>query len=205
MSPALTEAFISRKLKKAYQPGVIASMDGYAGLYEHITLKCAAVLIPFVCLKEAWHLVLTRRTETVEHHKGQVSFPGGRCEADESRPERTALREAYEEIGLDPQSVRILGRMNDSLTITHYQVTPVVGVIPWPFQVRLQPAEVDRIFTIPLLWLADPANWDEQPVSPPGASHPFPVLKYHPYDGEILWGASARITHNLLAALDLIN
>ena len=198
MDIILTEEHISRQLKKYYQPGVIASMDGYAEMYEHDTLKCAAVLIPFTWWKDGWQLAFTRRTETVEHHKGQVSFPGGGCEMDESTPEATALREAEEEIGLAPEDVHLLGRMNDIITVTRYRVTPIVGVIPWPYQFRLEPAEVGRVFTIPLLWLADRANWDEQPVTPEGVFLPFPVIRYHPYDGEILWGASARITQDLL-------
>ena len=198
MDIILTEEYISRQLKKSYQPGVIASMDGYAGWYEHGKLKCAAVLIPLTWWKDEWQLVFTRRTETVEHHKGQVSFPGGGCEMDESTPEATALREANEEIGLAPEEVRLLGRLNDGITITRYRVTPIVGVIPWPYHFRPEPAEVARVFTIPLPWLAARANWDEQPVTPEGIFRSFPVVRYHPYDGEILWGASARITQDLL-------
>jgi 8-oxo-dGTP pyrophosphatase MutT (NUDIX family) len=198
MSLSLTEEQISRQLKKFYQPGLIASMDGYAELYEHVPLKCAAVLIPMGWWKDEWQIVFTRRTDTVEHHKGQVSFPGGGCELNESTPEATALREAKEEIGLAPEDVRLLGRMNDIITITHYRVTPIVGVAPWPYPFRPEPAEVARVFTIPLLWLADRANWDEQPINREGINRPFPVVRYHPYDGEILWGASARITLDLL-------
>jgi 8-oxo-dGTP pyrophosphatase MutT (NUDIX family) len=198
MSLLLTEEHISRKLKESYQPGLIASMDGYAGMYENVALRCAAVLIPLAWSNEAWQLVFTRRTETVEHHKGQVSFPGGGCEVGESTPEATALRESKEEIGLVPEDVRLLGRMNEVYTITRYQVTPIVGVIPWPYPFRLEPAEVARVFTIPLLWLADPVNWEEQHVTPPGLSRSIPVVRYHSYDGEILWGASARITQDFL-------
>jgi 8-oxo-dGTP pyrophosphatase MutT (NUDIX family) len=199
----LTEKFITTQLQAAYRPGLVASTDGYAGMYENVTLKCAAVLLPLIWWKDEWHLVFTRRTETVEHHKGQVSFPGGGCELDESTPEETALREAREEIGLKPEDVRLLGRMNDILTITHYRVTPIVGVIPWPYRFRLEMAEVGRVFTIPLLWLTDRSNWDDQPVTPEGFQRPFPVIIYHPYDGEILWGASARITQTFLTALGL--
>jgi 8-oxo-dGTP pyrophosphatase MutT (NUDIX family) len=204
MSSTLTEGRISRQLRKSYQPGAIASLDGYAELYTHVTLKCAAVLFPLVWWKDEWQLVFTRRTETVEHHKGQVSFPGGGCETGESTPETTALREAKEEIGLEPEDVRLLGRMNDIITITRYRVTPVVGVIPLPYPFRLEPAEVGRVFTIPLLWLADRLNWDEQPITPDGLLRPFPVLKYHPFDGETLWGASARMTQNFLTVLGLL-
>ena len=194
----LTEATISECLRRAYQPGVITSTDGYAEMYENVTLKCAAVLIPLVWWKDEWHLVFTRRTEDVEHHKGQVSFPGGGCELDESAPEETALREAWEEIGLKAEDVRLLGRLNDVVTITGYRVTPVVGVMPWPYEVRLEPAEVGRVFTIPLLWLAERKNWEEQSIMLDGAPRPFPVVKYHEYANEILWGVSGRITLNLL-------
>jgi 8-oxo-dGTP pyrophosphatase MutT (NUDIX family) len=197
-SLTLTEDQISMQLKKHYQGGVVASMDGYAELYKDVTLKCAAVLVPLAWWNNEWQLVFTRRTETVEHHKGQVSFPGGGCELNEPTPEATALREANEEIGLAPADVRLLGRMNDIITITQYRVTPIVGVIPWQYQFRPEPAEVGRIFTIPFPWLADDSNWEEQPITPPGGTRAFPVIRYHPYDGEILWGASARITLNLL-------
>lgn len=199
----LTEQYISRKLQAGYQPGGVASVDGSTDLYKNVTLKCAAVLIPLFRWKEEWHLVYTRRTERVEHHKGQVSFPGGGCELGESTPEVTALREAGEEIGLKPEDARLLGRMNDFLTITRYRVTPIVGVIPWPYQFRIEQAEVERIFTIPLLWLADPANWDEQTFTPEGHLLAFPVVSYHPYSGEILWGATARMTQDFLKVLGL--
>ena len=201
MTDPLTETSIARRLKKAYQPGRVAAMDGYAELYEHGELKCAAVLIPFIRWEETWQIVFTRRTETLEQHKGQVSFPGGGCELGESTPEATALREAQEEIGLGPQDVRVLGRLNDFITITRYRVAPVVGVIPWPYEFHPEPAEVGRVFTIPLAWLADPHNWDERPVTPQGAARPFPVIHYHPYDGEILWGASARMTQELVKTI----
>jgi 8-oxo-dGTP pyrophosphatase MutT (NUDIX family) len=205
MSPDLTEAAIAEYLRLAYQPGEVASTDGNAEMYAGVQLNCAAVLIPLIWWKDEWHLVFTRRTEIVEHHKGQVSFPGGGCDEGESTPEQTALREAAEEIGVKSGDVRLLGRLNEVLTITHYRVTPVVGVMPWPYEVRPEPAEVERIFSIPLLWLADPANWGEQLVTPNGLLHSFPIISYHPYDGEILWGASARMTHNFLTVLGLLN
>jgi 8-oxo-dGTP pyrophosphatase MutT (NUDIX family) len=205
MHSNLTEATIVDCLRLNYQQGVIASTDGYAEMYAGIIMKCAAVLMPLVWSKEEWHLVFTRRTEVVENHKGQVSFPGGACNADESTPEQTALREAEEEIGLKPEHVHLLGRLNETLTITRYRVTPVVGVMPWPYNLQPEPAEVERVFTIPLLWLSKRENWEEQPVTPTGAPRPFLVISYHSYDGEILWGASARITHNFLSVLGLLN
>jgi 8-oxo-dGTP pyrophosphatase MutT (NUDIX family) len=205
MPPVLTETEIAKCLRHAYQQGIVASTDGYADMYTGVQLISAAVMIPLVWWKDEWHLVFTRRTETVEHHKGQVSFPGGGSNADETTPEQTALREAEEEIGLKSVDVRLLGRMNEVLTITNYRVTPVVGVMPWPYEVRPEPAEVERVFTIPLLWLSRRENWKELPVTPDGVPRSFLVISYLPYEGEVLWGASARMTHNFLSVLGLLN
>jgi len=200
----LAEAAIAERLRHTHQEKAAISMDGDAGMYENLPLRCAAVLIPLIRWKDEWHLVFTRRTDEVEHHKGQVSFPGGGCDLNETAPEETALREAWEEIGLRPKDVRLLGRLNDMVTITGYRVTPVVGVMPWPYELRLEPAEVVRVFTIPLSWLAGRGNWEEQPYTPAGIPRPIPVVKYREYDGELLWGVSARITLNFLFALGLI-
>jgi 8-oxo-dGTP pyrophosphatase MutT (NUDIX family) len=200
----LAEEWIARQLRAAYQSGVAAPADIGLDEGEGGVFKCAAVLLPLVRQDDEWQLVFTRRTDTVEHHKGQVSFPGGGCEAGEDSPEATALREAREEIGLHPQDVRLLGRMNDLLTITHYRVTPVVGVMPWPYRFELEAAEVERVFTIPLAWLAERSNWEQRPFTPGGLKRSFPVLIYHPYDGETLWGITARITQDFLVTLGLL-
>ena len=207
MSQRLTEDFITHRLKKTYHPGSLAWTDGYADLFSSQSdrpLKCAAVLMPLTWREEAWHLVFTRRTDTVESHKGQVSFPGGGCDTNETSAEQTALREAEEEIGLHARDVCILGQLNDMVTITRYQVSPVVGIIPWPYKFLMSPREVSRVFTIPLTWLAQPENWEEHHATPKGAPRSFPVVIYHPYDGEILWGASARMTLELLRVIGML-
>jgi 8-oxo-dGTP pyrophosphatase MutT (NUDIX family) len=197
----ISESEISARLGENYTPGLITATDEYAlGAMEQ-PLKCAAVLIPMVCKQDGWHLLLTRRTDVVATHKGQVSFPGGACDAAESMAEGTALREAEEEIGLAPADVRLLGRLNDVATITHYRVTPVVGVIPWPYMFRPEPGEVARIFSMPLTWLAERKHWTEVPFTPQGKPRPVPVITYEEYDGEILWGVSARIVLNFLSVL----
>jgi len=165
--------------------------------------RSAAVLIPLLRKENAWHVLFTRRTDTLPEHSGQVAFPGGRSEPDDFNAEETALREAREEIGLIPSDVQVLGRLNDFITITNYRVTPVVGMITWPFPLRLEKREVSRVFTIPLDWLADPANREEQlrPLPPPYPT--VTVIYFHPYDNEILWGASARFTVTLIKILSL--
>ncbi len=190
----LSEAEIYARLQRA-SPSF--STDGYADGPQIETLKCAAVLVPLLQQGGEWHLLFTRRTDQVESHKNQVSFPGGACDEGETTPEETALREAYEELGLPPQSVRVLGRLAPLITITAYRVTPVVGIIPWPLVLRPATMEVARVFTIPLAWLADPSNrWE---FYMPGREHS--LIVYHPFDGELLWGATARITVNLIEVL----
>jgi len=207
MSLPLTEIEISKRLLAAWQPEGSLKREKYINSVNQILgpkLKCAAVLLPLFLNGDDWHLLFTRRTDTVESHKGQVSFPGGGCDDSETLPEQTALREAQEEIGLLPKDVRILGKLNDVITITHFRVTPVVAAIPWPYSFQLSHHEVSRVFSIPLDWMSRSANWDEFNFTPEESQRSFPVVTYHTYDGEVLWGASARITQNFLEVIHLI-
>lgn len=163
----------------------------------------AAVLIPLLRVQEAWHVLYTVRTENLETHRGQVSFPGGRIEEQDRDPEAAALREALEEIGLKPDDVNLLGRMDSLLTVTQYLITPVVGIIPWPYPLELDPIEVASIFHVPLTWLADPENLEIRQREPLAGGPPVPVFYFRPYQGHTIWGASARITLDLLGLLGL--
>jgi len=163
----------------------------------------AAVLIPMLEAEDGWRLLFIRRTEIEgDRHSGQVAFPGGRQDPSDPSVEAAALREAHEEIGLDPADVQVLGKIVSFLTISNYVVTPVVGKIPWPYPVQAQPDEVDRIFTIPLAWLADPANREELKRELPD-NQEISVTYFNPYDNETLWGASARFTVYFLKTLGL--
>jgi 8-oxo-dGTP pyrophosphatase MutT (NUDIX family) len=163
--------------------------------------RLAAVLLPLTRIDNHWHIIFTRRNNDLPEHSGQVAFPGGRADLGDSSPEETALRETYEEIGLNPSSVRVLGRMKSFLTITNYKVKPVVGSVPWPFPIRLARVEVSRVFTIPFEWLADPLNHEVQQRRMPAPLPSIPVIYFKPYDGEVLWGVSAYIIINLLEIL----
>ena len=168
------------------------------------TPRSAAVLTPLFQENHEWKLLFIRRTfHENDLHSGQVAFPGGRCEPQDPNPETTALREAAEEVGIQPQMVDVLGRLRDMLTISHYRVSPIVGKIPWPKPLTPQPDEVSRIFSIPLAWLADPKNRDVHFQTIPILGKTVPVIYFKPFDGEILWGATARITILLLEALGL--
>lgn len=195
----LTEDYISQCLQAALPDDPVSDGFSEIELTVEVTLKCAAVLVPLVWHDGEWHMLFTRRTDRVESHKGQVSFPGGACDEGETTPEQTALREAEEEIGIQPSNVRVLGRLSNLITITYFRVTPVVGVVEWPAVFRVGEHEVARVFTIPLAWLADPANRWQFEI--PGKNRS--LIAYHPYDGELLWGATARMTVDFLKVLGL--
>jgi 8-oxo-dGTP pyrophosphatase MutT (NUDIX family) len=161
--------------------------------------KKAAVLVPLFRSNDEWNLLLTHRTQFVETHKDQVSFPGGAEEPNDVDPEETALRETLEEIGVGKEKVDILGRMGELLT-PGYRVTPIVGVIQWPVALTISSAEVSRAFSVPYDWLADQQNWDEKPYPQPNGGH-SPVIFYHEYDGERIWGITARIIRDLVQIL----
>jgi 8-oxo-dGTP pyrophosphatase MutT (NUDIX family) len=165
-------------------------------------LRDAAVLIPLVRENNDWSVLLTARTEFVEDHKGQVSFPGGASEPEDGSPEVTALREAAEEIGLPVSSAHVLGCLAEYQTISNYLVKPVVAEVDWPFPLKLQDCEVRRAFTIPLEFLARPGNHTEHPTTIRGQS--VPLVYFEPWDGEVLWGISARIMLDLLIRLGLM-
>ena len=196
----VTEDFLRSKLHDA--DPLRAETDGYAEIpiQADSHLKCAAVLVPLVCFQDEWHILYTRRTDKVESHKGQVSFPGGACDEGETTPEQTALREADEEIGIRPSDVQVIGRLSRMITISKFRVSPVVGIVPFPYAFKTAGVEVARVFTIPLLWLAERNNYWE--FSLPGSSRS--VIAYHPYDGELLWGATARMTVDFMKILGFI-
>ncbi len=193
----LTQEYIAQKLREARKSA--ADSDGYAEIpvKPSTRLKCAAVLVPLVFSGGEWHLLFTRRTDRVQSHKGQVSFPGGACDDGETMPEQTALRETEEEIGVQREDVTVLGRLSQLITITSYRVTPVVGVIPFPYAFKVANIEVARVFTIPLLWLSDRNNYWEFILRDSDRS----LITYHPYDGELLWGATARMTITFLKTI----
>lgn len=170
---------------------------------ENTDPRPAAVLIPMFRKDNDWHLLFILRAKVEgDMHSAQVAFPGGRLDPGETTAQQAALREANEEIGLKAEDVRLLGHLEDFITISNYQVTPVVGVIPWPVELHADEREVQRIFTIPLSWLADADNREERErIAPDGQS--LKVVYFKNYDQELLWGVTARITLNFLEALKL--
>ena len=167
---------------------------------KDITLRQAAVLVPFVWVNNEWHLLFIQRAiHEKDKHSGQVAFAGGKHEEDDTDLQFTALREAQEEVGIDPADVTILGKLAYHYSISDFEITPVVATIPWPYQLSLQASEVAAAFTMPLQWLANADNYKITEREFKGRSHP--VVYFNEYEGFTLWGATARMTVSLLTLL----
>jgi 8-oxo-dGTP pyrophosphatase MutT (NUDIX family) len=166
-------------------------------------LRHAAVIIPLLVNEGRWHVLLTHRSQELVEHRGQVAFPGGARERADVDLQATALREMYEEIGVHPRDVQVFGRLGDMPILTGYCVRLFVGMIPWPYQLKLNPDEVESAFIVPLEWLVDPNHRTVQCRSYAGRE--FSVIFFDLYEGHQLWGASAEMTMALLEALNLVD
>jgi 8-oxo-dGTP pyrophosphatase MutT (NUDIX family) len=161
-------------------------------------LRPAAVLIPlYVRDKTLWTL-FTKRTEAVEHHKGQISFPGGGQHPEDGNLWVTAIRETEEEIGIPRDGIRILGALPKMVTVTDFEVSPFVGAIPYPVEFRPGAGEVEEIIEVPLAYLLDPMVVEEVMLKWKGRD--VKTLVYH-YRGHAIWGATAHILADFLTAL----
>ncbi len=153
------------------------------------SLRASAVLIPIFLKQGQYHLILTERSDEVDFHKGQICFPGGKQEPSDATLLHTALRETEEEIDLKPEDVEVLGELDDFPTITtNYVISPFVGLIPHPYDFRADRREIRDIFSVPLSFLTDEANFRGDTWS-------------YEYEGRIIWGATARILRQLVELL----
>jgi 8-oxo-dGTP pyrophosphatase MutT (NUDIX family) len=160
----------------------------------------AAVLLPLFRNATDYHLVFTKRTETLKHHRGQVSFPGGSFEPADGDLLTTALRESYEEVGLQPEHVNILGRLDDLATFsTSFTISPFVGLIPYPYPFRPNPTEVAIVFDAPLSALADPTV-ARRYIRARDDGATIEDYEFH-LNGHVIWGATARIIHHFLSII----
>jgi 8-oxo-dGTP pyrophosphatase MutT (NUDIX family) len=171
------------------------SLDG-----EAVDLTPAAVLVPIVDRPEPT-VILTERPTSMRKHPGQISFPGGRIDPGDLDAVAAALREAEEEIALPPSEVEVIGTADRYRTITGFEVTPVVGVVPAGLELRPQPGEVAAMFEAPLHWLLDPARQVVRTVRWNGSDRSYYEIEW---EGRRIWGATAAMIVNLSRRLELV-
>lgn len=188
---------------QAYENQQNRNLAAHIPSLEMGKLRPAAILMPLLQHEGRWHLLLTHRSQTLVEHRGQVAFPGGAREHSDKSLEETALRETYEEIGVNPWDVEVFGHLGDMPIVTGYVVRPYVAQIPWPYPLEISPDEVESAFIVPLKWLVDPDHRTVKYRSFVGRE--FPVIYFDHYDGHQLWGASAEMTLALLSALGFID
>jgi 8-oxo-dGTP pyrophosphatase MutT (NUDIX family) len=156
----------------------------------------SAVLIPLYVKEGECYLVFTRRTEMVNHHKGQISFPGGGRHPQDATLMHTAIRESWEEIGLKPEHVEVLGELDDIATYTtNFVISPFVAAIPYPYEFRLSPYEVEGIIEVPLSVLLDPKNFSQEVVS---LGDQLILQYFYSHGDQVIYGATARILKQFL-------
>ncbi len=156
----------------------------------------AGVVLPLFFKNNNWWILFIKRTETVKYHKGQISFPGGRREPVDKTMLDTALRELNEEIGVVPEKVEILGELDDSFTVTsNYLISTFVGIIPYPYDFKIDPREIAYTFEVPVSALLTESFFREE-MRDTGAVNS--VVYFYDYEDKVIWGATARILKQFL-------
>ncbi len=166
-------------------------------LPEGRKLRPASVLIPVILSAAgdgALRVMLTKRSSQLKHHPGQIAFPGGKRDEGDASPEATALREAWEETGLAPSSVELLGRLPEHETVTGFQITPILGLIHGPFTPRPEAGEVEEVFTVPLSHLLSIPRYSIERRMWRGDWRRYYTVPWGPW---YIWGATARILRGL--------
>lgn len=198
MAAELSAQAIASRLTDPAAVGALGpSADAAAAGLREDQIRAAAVLVPIVLHEGAPSVLLTLRSGHLSSHAGQVSFPGGRIEPGET-PEAAALREAAEEVGLDPRLPEILGRLPDHLTGTAYRMTPVVALLRPPLTLAHDPAEVEEPFELPLSVVLDPDSPQRHRAERQGRMREYWVW---PHERHFIWGATAAVLVNLATLL----
>lgn len=159
-----------------------------------VPLRPAAVLVAIMPSQRGAQIILTKRASHLAHHPGQISFPGGKVEPRDLTPATAALREAREEIGLDPRHVRVLGQLPNHETVTGFSMTPVLGQIEMGAPLTPDPAEVAEVFCVPFSFVTNPQNFRIEGRIWQGQMRHFYSVPYGPY---YIWGATARVLFGL--------
>jgi 8-oxo-dGTP pyrophosphatase MutT (NUDIX family) len=175
---------------------ILADREKKVVLFSNKPVRPSAVLIPIYEKNGEYHVLLTRRTEELEYHKGQICFPGGSHHEEDASLKDTALREAYEEVGIRPEDVEILGELDSMGTLTsNFLITPFVGIIPYPYEFTVSKYEIDELVEVPLSALADDGNYWEETRIAEGVTSKALFFKYK---DKVIWGATARLLKQLV-------
>lgn len=185
-------------LRRGFQSPPLSGAVGEVPLCEGGEPVAAAVLVPIVARTSGLTVLLTQRTAHLRDHPGQVSFPGGRCEAEDSSPVATALRESKEEVGIESHQVEILGVLPDYFTGTGFRVSPVVGLVSPPLNLRLDDFEVAEVFETPLSFLLDAKNYRQESFEVRGQLRTYWAIPWQQY---FIWGATAGMLMSLRTLL----
>ncbi len=163
-------------------------------------LITAAVLVPIFVKDGSLHVLLTKRSDMVEHHRGEISFPGGKVDFTDPDIKHCALRETSEEVGISPDEVRLIAELDDFYTVaTRFHVVPFVGVVPYPYEYRVSIREIAGLVTPPLDIFFDPSRRREDVWMIRG--EPVTVVSYL-WNGHNIWGATARIMKHLIELVE---
>ena len=162
-------------------------------------LKPSAVLVPLFLKDGEIHLLMGRRTDLVLWHKRQISYPGGVRDPEDKDATSTALREAWEEVGLEPKDVTVLGLLGDIETVTGFLVTPVVGRIPYPYPFRLSSVEVEELLEVPWSVFSERRGHRRETTEHGGRTF---EVDFYQHGEDTIWGATARITRQLVELIE---
>ncbi|MBN1407737.1 MAG: CoA pyrophosphatase [Calditrichaceae bacterium] len=192
----------SEKKLLSHISNVLACHKPQKFIYKKTKSRPAAVLIPIFFKNNQAHLLFTKRTDYVEHHKGQISFPGGSRDAADRSLQITALRETEEEVGIKTNDVTILGQTDMFLTNTHFLVTPFVGYYSYPYSYTINDGEIDRLIEIPLLHFLNDETFEIKPYQKDGYNW---RVHYYYYGDEVVWGVTGFLLSNFLSIVFGLN
>ena len=195
------QARLMAALQAEGRPSSDYDLNPDVALPEGRTLRDAAVLVPVVERSSGASILLTKRSSALKHHPGQIAFPGGKVDEGDGGVEGAALREAWEEIGLEAKMVSVLGTLPPHETVTGFQVTPVLGMVSVDYQARPEPGEVAEVFEAPLDHVINPSNYLIEGRRWRGQRRRYFTVPWGPY---YIWGATARMLRALADRMEYV-
>jgi 8-oxo-dGTP pyrophosphatase MutT (NUDIX family) len=193
---SLADLLFSREMLEEHLLRKLSAHVPQRHVYREMASVAAAVLIPIYFRDGEAHLLFTKRANHVEHHKGQISFPGGRQDDDDRDLLHTALRETEEEVGICAQDVKIIGQTDRFLTNTRFMITPWIGIFPYPYSFKVSQAEIDYLVEVPLRHLLLSDCFEMKPFEWDGL---IGKIHYYHYGEEVIWGVTGFLLSNFFS------